>query len=108
MPSVGEVHFDQTALHLLLAAPAGVVARSIERRAIKVQARATELCPVLTGRLQSSITHHMGADAEGVYADVGTNVEYALYVEMGTSTAAAQPFLRPALDAGGADEGGGE
>ena len=31
-------------------------------------------------------------------AEVGTNVEYALYVEFGTSKQSAQPFMRPALD----------
>lgn len=28
---------------------------------------------------------------------IGTNVEYAAYVELGTSSQAAQPYLRPAL-----------
>ena len=35
-----------------------------------------------------------GKKLEGVY--IGTNVEYAPYVEMGTSRMAARPFLRPA------------
>ena len=30
---------------------------------------------------------------------VGTNVEYASYIELGTSKMAAQPYLRPALEA---------
>ena len=30
---------------------------------------------------------------------VGTNVEYAIYVEFGTSNQAAQPYLFPAADA---------
>lgn len=34
-------------------------------------------------------------DAEWV---VGTNVEYSVYVEYGTSTQAAQPYLRPAVE----------
>ena len=47
------------------------------------------------GNLRSSITHRVVSDEE---ARVGTNVEYAPYVEQGTSKMAAQPFLRPALD----------
>ena len=53
---------------------------------------AKKACPVDTGRLRNSITHQVG-DAEVV---VGTNVEYAAYVELGTSRTKAQPFLKPA------------
>lgn len=35
-----------------------------------------------------------GKELEGVY--IGTNVEYAPYVEMGTSRMRARPFLKPA------------
>ena len=47
------------------------------------------------GNLRSSITHRVVSDEE---AHIGTNVDYAPYVEQGTSKMAAQPFLRPALD----------
>ena len=47
------------------------------------------------GNLRSSITHRVVSDEE---ARVGTNVDYAPWVEGGTSKMAAQPFLRPALD----------
>lgn len=36
------------------------------------------------------------ADSEDVVYVVGTNVEYAAYVEFGTSKMSAQPYLRPA------------
>jgi len=36
------------------------------------------------------------ADAEDVVYVVGTNVEYAAFVEFGTSVQAAHPYLRPA------------
>lgn len=49
-------------------------------------------CPVDTGRLRNSITHTQDA----VFAYIGTNVEYAPYVELGTSRQKAQPYLRPA------------
>lgn len=51
-------------------------------------------CPVDTGNLRSSITHQVDYQGKKVY--VGTNVEYAPYVEMGTSKQTAQPYLRPA------------
>jgi HK97 gp10 family phage protein len=52
--------------------------------------------PVLTGNLRRSIALSDGpGDAE---VTIGTDVEYAPYVEFGTSRMAAQPYLRPALD----------
>lgn len=49
--------------------------------------------PVDTGRLRNSITH----TASGDTAYVGTNVEYAPYVEYGTYKMAAQPYLKPGV-----------
>jgi phage gpG-like protein len=54
---------------------------------------------VITGRLRNSITWRLGEDEHGPYAEVGSAVEYAAYVELGTSRAPAYPFLRPALEA---------
>jgi HK97 gp10 family phage protein len=59
-----------------------------------VDNEATENAPVDTGRLRNSITH----EVEGRYAVIGTPVEYAPHVELGTSKAKAQPFLRPAVE----------
>lgn len=47
---------------------------------------------IITGRLRNSITHT--TDIKDVY--IGTNVEYAPFVEFGTSKRKAKPFLRPA------------
>ena len=49
-------------------------------------------CPVDTGRLRNSISHTVSDDT----AYIGTNVEYARYVELGTSRQKAQPYLKPA------------
>lgn len=47
-----------------------------------------------TGRLRNSVTHVIDVIDESVY--IGTNVEYAPYVELGTSRSKKKPFLKPA------------
>lgn len=51
-------------------------------------------CPVDTGRLRNSITHEVRMDEKSAY--IGSNVEYAAFVEMGTTRMKARPYLRPA------------
>ena len=63
--------------------------------AMVVQGAAIALSPVKTGNLRGSISFKVESEDE---ARVGTNVEYAPYVEYGTVKMAAQPYLRPALD----------
>lgn len=84
----------------------GPVERDLVKRAIRVETTAKRFASgrgggpnVRTGRLRASITWRAGQDAESVYVDVGTNVHYAPYVELGTRRARARPFLRPALEA---------
>lgn len=95
--------WNDVALRAALNGPG--VARELAARAIRVESAAKVNASgrpgprVRTGRLRSSITWQLGADAAGVFADVGTNVEYAPYVELGTDRAPAYPFLRPALNA---------
>lgn len=47
-----------------------------------------------TGNLRNSISHAYDSDS----AYVGTNTEYAPYVEMGTSKMPSRPFIRPAVE----------
>lgn len=94
------VEINGAALAELFESPAGEVAKDLQRRALQVDAAAKRLCPVDTGRLRSSITSEIGQDGQGLVAAIGTNVEYAPYIELGTSRMAAQPFLLPALEAG--------
>lgn len=54
--------------------------RALEQCGSEAEGYAVDLCPTVTGRLKNSITHTLG-DGE-VY--IGTNVEYAPYVELGT------------------------
>ena len=69
------------------------VERGLTAAAIIVESDAKLRAPVDTGNLRSSITHTV----EGDRATVHTNVEYAPYMEYGTSRTAAQPYLEPAL-----------
>lgn len=78
---------------------------------------AQDLCPVDTGNLRDSITHAYSEDVtdSSVVLLVGTNVEYAPYVELGhkqqpgryvpkigkrlvRSWVPGKPFLRPAFE----------
>ena len=68
--------------------------RALEEIGLAAEGYAKRACPVDTGNLRNSITHAVESGEDAVY--VGTNVEYAPYVEMGTRPTAAQPFLRPA------------
>ena len=51
---------------------------------------------VRTGRLRNSISYAVDTDESAVY--IGSNVEYAPYVELGTSKMMARPFLKPAVE----------
>ena len=66
----------------------------------KAESYAKKICPVDTGRLRNSITHQQYDENTEV---VGTNVEYAPFVELGHHTSggtfvAGKPFLKPAAE----------
>lgn len=95
--------------------------RGLEKVGLVAEGYAKKLCPVDTGNLRNSITHVV--DEQEPAAIIGTNNEYAAYVELGTGIYAeggggrptpwvyqdekgnwhytrgnkAQPFLKPAL-----------
>lgn len=95
------------------------VVRALERCGEQAEGYAKDLTPVDTGNLRNSITHQV--DESELAAYIGTNVEYAPYVELGTGKYAeggrptpwvyrddngnyhwtagnpAQPFLAPAV-----------
>lgn len=54
--------------------------RALERCGMQAEGYAKDLTPVDTGNLRNSITHKVSGD--DVY--IGTNNEYAAYVELGT------------------------
>jgi hypothetical protein len=95
--------------------------QGIKLSCIEVEGRAKYLCPVDTGRLRASITWSMGGDVKSIsftnrntktkntvrgissgedfewYGIVGTDVEYAPWIEFGTVVMKSQPYLLPAL-----------
>lgn len=100
---------------------------ALEECGLAAEGYAKRLCAVDTGLLRNSITYAVDGrgPATGAYSDnsgeqhgsysgsapaesgnnrsvyIGTNVEYAPYVEMGTSRAPAQPFIQPAVESHG-------
>jgi HK97 gp10 family phage protein len=57
--------------------------RALEKCGLVAEGYAKKLCPVDTGNLRNSITHTVSDNGERA-AYVGTNSEYAVYVECGT------------------------
>lgn len=96
----------------------GATEKALERCGLQAEGYAKDLAPVDTGNLRNSISHRTDDNA----AYVGTNNEYAAYVELGTGKYAesggrptpwvyqdskgkwhhthgqrAQPYLKPAV-----------
>lgn len=72
--------------------------RDLVALGLRVVNGARRRCPVDTGRLRASIiSSGLQHDSKGPYVEVGTNVNYAAFVEFGTQRGPAQPYLRPAL-----------
>ena len=69
--------------------------RAMETCGLVAEGYAKKLAPVDTGNLRNSITHEVDDGEPAVY--IGTNVEYAPYVCLGTIHMNAQPFLKPAV-----------
>lgn len=101
------------------AALQGAIVRALERCGMQAEGYAKDLAPVDTGNLRNSISHRVNEREKTVY--VGTDAEYAAYVELGTGKYAeggrkdpwvyqdtegkwhhtngqrAQPYLKPAV-----------
>ena len=77
---------------LIISEKDAAIIRALTIIGMKAEGYAKKLCPVDTGRLRNSISHATDEDT----AYIGTNVEYAPYVELGTSRMKERPFLKPA------------
>lgn len=67
---------------------------AVAKAANAVKGDAAAAAPVDTGNLRASIS----AQVAGLEAAVSPGAHYGIYVELGTSKMAAQPFLFPALE----------
>ena len=70
------------------------IERALEKIGLVAERYAKENCPVDTGRLRNSITHQVS----GLEVYIGTNVEYAPYVELGALGRDPKPYLKPAVE----------
>lgn len=70
------------------------IARGLEEVGLAAEGHAKAICPVDTGRLRNSITH---AQLDGKHEAIGTNVEYARYVELGSAPRTRGDDLRMIL-----------
>jgi hypothetical protein len=73
------------------------IADGLEDVGGQMEGRATQVVPVRTGFLRSTIYHRV--DRGALTLELGATADYALYVEMGTRRMAAEPYIRPAWDA---------
>jgi HK97 gp10 family phage protein len=70
------------------------IERALTAIGLYVEGEAKLRCPVDTGNLRGSIDHKAKTD----HVVIGTNVEYALFLEKGTQRQKAQPYLTPAVE----------
>ena len=86
-----KVDYKDNSQQILTAMEKGIK-NGLEAIGLTAETYAKKATPVDTGRLRNSISHTV--DGEAAY--VGSNVEYAPYVELGTSRAKAHHMLQKA------------
>ena len=86
-----KVDYKDNSQRILTAMEKGIK-NGLEAIGLTAETYAKKATPVDTGRLRNSISHSV--DGEAVY--IGSNVEYAPYVELGTSRAKAHHMLQKA------------
>ena len=94
---IEHVAVDPRALGEMLKGPNGVIATFLSRLCIKAQHNAMRYAPVDTGRLRASIAWSIEEEGDSLVGYVGSNVEYAIYQELGTQFMAPQPYLWPGV-----------
>lgn len=69
----------------------------VKESAVNIESKSKMKAPVDTGNLRRGITHQVLDN--GLDAEIGTyDIEYAPYIEYGTSKNPAKPYLRPSLE----------
>ena len=77
----------------VLAEMQDAVLRALERIGERAEENAAKLCPVDTGILRNSISHAVDEKEQAAY--IGSNLDYAAYVELGTGKYAEGGGGRP-------------
>lgn len=96
--TVENIVFNPDKVDEMLKGPTGEVALYLAKVCVQIAGQAQELCPVDTGRLRASIRWMISVDEGSLVGYVGSDVDYTIYVELGTMYMNAEPFLRPAVD----------
>ena len=86
-----KVDYKDNSQRILTALEKGIK-NGLEAIGLTAETYAKKETPVCTGRLRNSISHTV--DGEAAY--IGTNVEYAPYLELGTKKIAAHHYLKRA------------
>lgn len=95
--------WNEAELDRMLHSEEGEVARDLLRRGLNVESEAKRNASgrpgpnVQSGRLRASITHRLDRDGQGLVVRIGSNVEYARYVEEGTGPRRITPKRKKAL-----------
>lgn len=84
-----------------IALTSGVAARAVVKKTARdITGTAKTLAPVDTGNLRASIGHSdLRLSARGVIeAEIGPTADYGIWLEIGTSRMAPQPYMGPAAE----------
>lgn len=95
MPRGNEVRLDLSGIDRLIDALPERARRLVRELGEEVVGGTKLRAPVDTGRLRAD---YHAEQVDDLTVDVGTNVEYGVHQEFGTSKMAAQPHLTPALE----------
>jgi hypothetical protein len=86
---------SKSELNALLRSKSGPVGQDLKRRAQRVKNMARRNAPVDQGRLKGSIDFEMRVESGLLVARVGSNLDYAIYVEKGTGIYAGRGYIKP-------------
>jgi HK97 gp10 family phage protein len=96
---IGDIAAMKAKLSLLRASLPDAEEAKMKRIVLQIERDAKSIVPVDTGNLRASIESRVIRNNDGgITGVVGTNTDYAAFVEFGTSKMGAQPYLRPAVE----------